>query len=387
MQLVAECVWWWNPFFWYVRRQLRLNAELACDAWVVATLPEDRRAYAEALIEVTQLIAQTAAPMPALGMSSAARHDFERRLTMIMRDRVPCRVPLVGLLAIGALALLSLPGWSQVQVQEVRDGKEAPAPDKGTIIVEGQVDAEKVLKVLPVDDAKADGKTIRWSVTDAPAPAADREQRLQRLEQQLRELLKEVQALRGGDSKPQTIYKVVPADKMGKTAEPSDRPRVRIIERKYSTIKPDSVPRAPDNAKPFQKPDLRWEVVPQPKAGQNVFRESQAKGSKREITLVRVTYKLPHAKAEALGSLLTQHSKVEILEVKVEGDSLTVTTTPEAEQAITQFISLLQGATAAEHRDTKTSRVWQVKPAEIDTGSLFFDPIVNKKPADDTKRP
>src|SRR5262249_19113383 len=65
LQMVAECVWWWNPLFWYVRRQLRWNAELACDAWVVSTLPEGRRAYAEALIEVTQLVSQTAAPLPA----------------------------------------------------------------------------------------------------------------------------------------------------------------------------------------------------------------------------------------------------------------------------------------------------------------------------------
>jgi beta-lactamase regulating signal transducer with metallopeptidase domain len=74
LQMVAECVWWWNPLFWYVRRQLRFYAELACDACVVSTLPEDRRAYAEALIEVTQLVSQTAAPLPALGMSGGARH-------------------------------------------------------------------------------------------------------------------------------------------------------------------------------------------------------------------------------------------------------------------------------------------------------------------------
>src|SRR5262249_32485920 len=37
--VLAECVLWWNPLFWYVRRQVRHEAELACDAWVVTTLP------------------------------------------------------------------------------------------------------------------------------------------------------------------------------------------------------------------------------------------------------------------------------------------------------------------------------------------------------------
>src|SRR5262249_15444601 len=45
LQLLGSCLWWWNPLFWFVSRQVRENAELACDAWVVATLPESRRLY------------------------------------------------------------------------------------------------------------------------------------------------------------------------------------------------------------------------------------------------------------------------------------------------------------------------------------------------------
>ena len=48
MELLAACVWWWNPLFWYVRQQVRENAELACDAWVVDAIPKGRRVYAEA---------------------------------------------------------------------------------------------------------------------------------------------------------------------------------------------------------------------------------------------------------------------------------------------------------------------------------------------------
>src|SRR5207237_8805139 len=68
--LLAGCVWRWNPLFWFIRGRLYVCAELACDAWVVGTLPEVRRAYAEALIEVLQLLVRKATPVPALGMGS-----------------------------------------------------------------------------------------------------------------------------------------------------------------------------------------------------------------------------------------------------------------------------------------------------------------------------
>jgi beta-lactamase regulating signal transducer with metallopeptidase domain len=358
LQLIAECLWWWNPIFWYVRRHLRLNAELACDAWVVSTLPEDRRAYAEALIEVTQLIARTAAPMPALGISSAARQDFERRLTMIMRDRVPCRVPLVGVLAIGVLALITLPGWTQVQVQKLPEGKEKPEPETRIILdVRSDVEIPEALKVLQWVEGTEGEKRVRV-VAAQPDTASDRELRLQKLEQQLQELLKEVQALRAGGSKGQTIIETRP---LTKPAEPIDRPRSRLIERKSIELKPDSVPKAPEDKQPGLK------IVPQPQV-ENLWRvlPRDSKRADRKVALIRVTYKLSHAKAEALASLLTQHSKAEVLEARVEGDNLTVTTTPEAEKAITQFISLIQGSTATEHRDTKTGRVLELKPAEID---------------------
>jgi beta-lactamase regulating signal transducer with metallopeptidase domain len=52
--LAGACAWWWHPLYWWVRRRLGREAELACDAWVVAALPEARRQYAEALLTVCQ---------------------------------------------------------------------------------------------------------------------------------------------------------------------------------------------------------------------------------------------------------------------------------------------------------------------------------------------
>ena len=60
IELVAGIVWWWNPLFWFVRSALREQAELACDVWVITTLPNGRRAYAESLLALSARCARTA---------------------------------------------------------------------------------------------------------------------------------------------------------------------------------------------------------------------------------------------------------------------------------------------------------------------------------------
>jgi len=45
---------------------------------------------------------------------------------MIMRERVPCRIPVGGCLAIGLLLLIALPSWSQGQKTD-----DPPKPQEG----------------------------------------------------------------------------------------------------------------------------------------------------------------------------------------------------------------------------------------------------------------
>lgn len=113
LELVAGCAWWWNPLFWYVRSQLREQAELACDAWVVSVLPHGRRAYAEALIAVCDSFARGTAPLPVLGVGASSRQALERRLTMIMRGRVPFRLSRLGYVSIALVTIAALPAVAQ----------------------------------------------------------------------------------------------------------------------------------------------------------------------------------------------------------------------------------------------------------------------------------
>jgi beta-lactamase regulating signal transducer with metallopeptidase domain len=152
LELAAGLLWWWNPLYWLVRRRLDIESELACDAWVVWLLPKGRRAYAEALLDVCATVSLAQAPSPALGALGAGRL-FERRLTMILRDRVPCRLSPRGLLAPGLLALLALPSWSPAQQAEETKKEEKDLIVK--VVPLGESKEENVIvKVVPPGESK-----------------------------------------------------------------------------------------------------------------------------------------------------------------------------------------------------------------------------------------
>lgn len=116
LELAAGIFWWWNPLFWHTRRELHDSAELACDAWVVWALPRSRRDYAETLIDVCEMVSEGRAPLLSRGMGSVARKAFfQRRLSMILLERVPPKMHHRGLFSLGLAALLVLPGLSRGQ--------------------------------------------------------------------------------------------------------------------------------------------------------------------------------------------------------------------------------------------------------------------------------
>jgi hypothetical protein len=291
LQLVAGCVWWWNPLFWHVRRQLGRAAELACDAWVIETLPNARRAYAEALLAVCELVSRRAAPAPALGMGGA-RQEIERRLTMILRESVPSRAPVRALFGVVLLALIALPGFT--------DGQAPPVPNR--------------TNNTPDTNAAPAGNFTADLAQPAATPAVDqREQRLQKLEANLEALLKEVKELRAAGGKP--------------TPTPSSAATP-------STWKP------PTN---HGYSPLRYQA--------SIEYETWARGvtaaaAEQPLRLERVTYTLPKDKAEALAALL-KDLKAPVLETVVKADGIVVTTTPDAQRVVGEFVGLLHGKVPA----------------------------------------
>jgi beta-lactamase regulating signal transducer with metallopeptidase domain len=288
--LAAGCLWWWHPLFWLVRRRLHREAELACDAWVVARLPAARRAYAEALLLVCQRWSAPAAA-PALG-AAGQRRDLERRLIMVMGESVPYRLTLRWVLGVGALAVLGIPTLTSGQ-----------QPDK----------TEK-----PAFNV----------VTVAEDPAGDREQRIRELEGKVEALLREIQALRGGQPKH-----AQPGEKHApKTAGATEQHASKTGRATFE----------------FSRQPYRVEVPITSGGGSVLWRTPTDKGGEpggpiNEVTLIRATYKLKQAQAEALGKFLSDNVKASVMETKVDGESVIVTTTPEAQRVVMQIIALMQG--------------------------------------------
>jgi beta-lactamase regulating signal transducer with metallopeptidase domain len=131
--LLAGLFWWWNPLYWWVRSRLEAEAELACDAWVVSALPQSRRVYASALIDVCESVSRARVTAPAMGVGGASGRFLERRITMILLERASCRISAGGLLTLGCLALVAAPSWTFAQ-----EGSE-----KQEAAVEAKILAEK----------------------------------------------------------------------------------------------------------------------------------------------------------------------------------------------------------------------------------------------------
>jgi beta-lactamase regulating signal transducer with metallopeptidase domain len=127
IELAAGVVWWWNPLFWFVRSALREQAELACDAWVISTLPNGRRAYAESLLALSGAAGPAASSMAVIGVRATSRRLLERRLVMIMKGRAPLRLPFVGLFCLALVAAATLPAWATAS-QQAPPPPPPPAP-------------------------------------------------------------------------------------------------------------------------------------------------------------------------------------------------------------------------------------------------------------------
>lgn len=122
LQMGLEGVFFFNPFVWWIGRQIRLEREVCCDALAVAAMGEPV-SYARTL---TALVVQrdsaaptTPAPMPALGHD---HHPLVERLRRLLQPHqaphlhLP-RASLVATLLLGALAL-SLTKWTTGAVLE-----------------------------------------------------------------------------------------------------------------------------------------------------------------------------------------------------------------------------------------------------------------------------
>lgn len=138
--LVVGVVFWWHPLAWWVRRQVREEADLCCDAWVTHLQPARRRAYAQALLDSRKYLSAMPLAGPAVGLGTATprARRFARRLTMVMtREFVPRRsirgVALAGALTAAGLLVSPIAACPPEEGKSLKDARPtttlaSPAP-------------------------------------------------------------------------------------------------------------------------------------------------------------------------------------------------------------------------------------------------------------------
>jgi WD40 repeat protein/beta-lactamase regulating signal transducer with metallopeptidase domain len=107
LEFVALGLFWWYPLAWWARTRLQAEEEECCDAWVVDELPA--RAYASAIVETVDFLANDLAAVPALASGLGRADSLKRRLTLILSGTAPKRLNVAGRLAVLGLGLGLLP--------------------------------------------------------------------------------------------------------------------------------------------------------------------------------------------------------------------------------------------------------------------------------------
>ena len=116
VEVLATLLYWWHPVTWWARRALHQAEEECCDAWVVATLPNARRAYADALLECVDFIAVSPRTLPLAARAMGEIGSLRRRLEMMWNENRSVRLSRGTrcVLVLAAIALLPLrPGVGQ----------------------------------------------------------------------------------------------------------------------------------------------------------------------------------------------------------------------------------------------------------------------------------
>ena len=107
MARINCCVFWFHPLAWWLKRELALLAEYACDDSVLAQMG-DRRQYAQALLEIACAMKSAHGRFMGEAISMAKETNVEKRMEQIL-DETRTIPPAFGRRGWVALLLCSLP--------------------------------------------------------------------------------------------------------------------------------------------------------------------------------------------------------------------------------------------------------------------------------------
>ena len=168
---LAQAVYFFLPWFWWLRRQVRLCQEYVADAAAAGAGPAADE-YAEFLVSLAR---GTAAPLGATGLGTSS--DLLRRVQMLLQSKTPVQGSWPrGRSLVAAGGLLTVAIFAGGVGLRAEPPKEEPKPGERNDVVIFKYDSDaptnymKRLAALPADPlAQQDGdrKTIRVIVLDS----------------------------------------------------------------------------------------------------------------------------------------------------------------------------------------------------------------------------
>lgn len=98
VEVIATGCFWWHPGVWWTRRQIESAEEQCCDALVMQYCAGQKRAYAEAILDVVDWLAERRRTTPSALLSRFGGHTplHERLHSLLEVDRQPQRGRLGG---------------------------------------------------------------------------------------------------------------------------------------------------------------------------------------------------------------------------------------------------------------------------------------------------
>ncbi len=165
MARIYCCIFWFHPLSWWLKRELALLAEYACDDSALAQM-RDRRQYARALLEIAYAMKSAHGRLLVDAVPMAKETNVEKRMEQILDDTrtIPPAFARRGWVT---LLLCSLPvGYFASTVQL------APAQTRPVASVSEPPATKQPAQVMPVQIAQARPTAPRQAPTPAaPAPA------------------------------------------------------------------------------------------------------------------------------------------------------------------------------------------------------------------------
>ena len=118
-----QAMHWFNPLVWWAFSRMRFDRELACDASVLALVPDgERRDYGGTLVGMLERFSHTQR-LPAIAGILENGTQLKRRLTMITKFRPPTR--LAGIWAVILIVVLSGAMLTEASSDAGNSGKSA----------------------------------------------------------------------------------------------------------------------------------------------------------------------------------------------------------------------------------------------------------------------